>query len=222
MKQKTPDLSSNEKKESTFKTEVFQSEEKPAKIPEDYEWFDDQRGEPRGFRQVDRGIPIEIPENNKDAAGSKDATKSFTILGELYFQKKEADRLRKEMEDAIGANRVLGLKRSQIAKGTGTSPFKDPEVRRQIELGRKVVSAGKTKSDLAKSTRPDTERLVDRMMFFELVDTYRQKKFGEEQGIGDLFIKITDLGIQAYEKITSSGNENDPLRYFYDMISGLR
>jgi hypothetical protein len=120
------------------------------------------------------------------------------------------------MEDAIGAKRVLGLKRSQIAKGTGTSPFEDPEVRRQIELGRKVVSAGKTKSDLAKSTRPDTERIVDHMMLYGLVDTYREKK----KPLSDLFIKITDSGIHVYDKITSEEDENDPLQYYYDVISG--
>ena len=222
MKPKTPDPPSDEKKESSFKPhEVFQSEEKPTKIPEDYEWFDDQRGEPKGFRQVMRGLPIKIPQKRKDDAGSKDATKSFVMLGELYFQKQDADRLRKEMEDAIGTKKVLGLKKSQIAKGTGTSPFADAEVRRQISVGRHAVSAGKTKTDLAKSARPDTERLVDRMMIYELVDTYRQKKFDEEQGTGDLFIKITELGVQAYEKITSQANENDPLQYYYDVISGL-
>ena len=62
MKPKPPDPPSDEKKESDFKPEVFQSEEKPTKIPENYEWFDDQRGEPKGFRQVVRGIPIDIPQ----------------------------------------------------------------------------------------------------------------------------------------------------------------
>ena len=220
MKPKTPDHSLD-KKESSFKTEIFQSEEKPTKIPEDYEWFDDQRGEPKGFRQVMRGLPIKIPQKRKDDAGSKDATKSFGMLGELYFQKQDADRLRKEMEDAIGVKKVLGLKKSQLVKDTGTSPFADAEVRRQIVVGRRAVSAGKTKTDLAKNARPDTERLIERMMMYELVDTYMQKKFSEEQNIGDLFIKITELGIQAYGKITSAENENDPLRCYYDMISRL-
>ena len=57
------------------------------------------------------------------------------------------------------------------------------------------------------------------MMFYGLVDTYREKKFGKQLGKGDLFIKITDLGSQAHEKILK-GDENDPLRYYYDVISG--
>ena len=217
-KKKIPDPLQEEKKESVpFEPADFQLEEKPTKIHADYEWFGDLKGNNnKGFCQVVRGISIEIPKNKMENVLSKEVSKSFTILGELYFQKKEADRLRKEMEDAIGAKRVLGLKRSQIAKGTGTSPFEDPEVRRQIELGRKVVSAGKTKSDLAKNTRPDTERIVDHMMLYGLVDTYREKK----KPLSDLFIKITDSGIHVYEKITSQADENDPLQYYYDVISG--
>ena len=74
MKQKTPDPPSDEKLH--FKTEEdFQPEETPFKISDDSEWFDDQRGEPKGFREVVRGIPI-VPQKGKKAALTKEATKS--------------------------------------------------------------------------------------------------------------------------------------------------
>ena len=92
MKQKTPDLPSDEKKESE-KTEKSDRKfslpnlaQQAEEISDDYEWFEDQRGGSKGFREVVRGIPI-VPQKGKKAALTKEATKSFTILGDLYHQK---------------------------------------------------------------------------------------------------------------------------------------
>ena len=44
----------------------------------------------------------------------------------------------------------------------------------------------------------------------------------EPQGVGDFFLKITDKGIAAHNKISTMDPETeDPVQYFYDLLSGV-
>ena len=144
MKEKNPEFSSEEKEEESYsKTKSsFQSEEKP--IPDDDEWFDGQDGKGIGYYSVHRGILTPSEEMMGGKAISKEATKSFLILGMLLHQKKKADLLRQDMIDAIGEKRVKGLKKSQLDEDTIHRVFTESAIRQKIKVGWRAASRGIT------------------------------------------------------------------------------